>query len=49
MRVARALALTVYSAEPGTDSENRLKLLASWAVTHATTDAAIGSATSRSR
>jgi len=30
----RALALTVYSPEPGTDSEDRLKLLASWAATH---------------
>jgi transcriptional regulator with XRE-family HTH domain len=31
----RALALTVYTAEPGTDSEDRLKLLGSWAATHA--------------
>ena len=30
----RALALTVYSPEPGTHSEDRLKLLASWAATH---------------
>ncbi|HET9173377.1 MAG TPA: hypothetical protein VFN97_28360 [Actinospica sp.] len=27
--------LIVYTAEPGTASENRLKLLASWAATHA--------------
>lgn len=27
------LALTVYSPEPGTDSEDRLRLLASWAAT----------------
>jgi hypothetical protein len=26
--------LTVYTAEPGTPSEDRLKLLASWAATH---------------
>jgi transcriptional regulator with XRE-family HTH domain len=45
----RALALTVYSAEPGTDSEDRLKLLASWAATHATTHAGTGSAVERSR
>lgn len=30
----RGLALTIYTAEPGTDSEDRLKLLASWAATH---------------
>lgn len=30
----RTLSLTVYSPEPGTDSEDRLKLLASWAATH---------------
>jgi hypothetical protein len=35
----RALALTVYTAEPGTDSEDRLKVLASWAATRATTHA----------
>ena len=35
----RALALTVYTAEPGTDSEDRLRLLASWAATQATTHA----------
>ncbi|MGY1822135.1 helix-turn-helix transcriptional regulator [Geodermatophilus sp. SYSU D00079] len=29
------LALTVYTAEPGTPSEDGLKLLASWAATHA--------------
>lgn len=29
----RALALTIYSPEPGTDSEDRIKLLASWAAT----------------
>ena len=28
------LDLTIYSAEPGTPSEDRLKLLASWAATH---------------
>jgi hypothetical protein len=28
--------MTVYTAEPGTDSEDRLRLLASWAATHAT-------------
>ncbi|QIX51912.1 MULTISPECIES: helix-turn-helix transcriptional regulator [Rhodococcus] len=28
------LDLTIYTAEPGTDSEDRLKLLASWATTH---------------
>lgn len=31
------LDLTIYTAEPGTDSEDRLKLLASWAATHTTT------------
>jgi transcriptional regulator with XRE-family HTH domain len=30
----RSLALTTYTAEPGTDSEDRLKVLASWAATH---------------
>jgi transcriptional regulator with XRE-family HTH domain len=30
----RTLAMTVYTAEPDTDSEDRLKLLASWAATH---------------
>ena len=30
--------LTVYTAEPGSPSEDRLKLLASWAATHDTTD-----------
>ena len=30
----RTLVMTVYTAEPGTDSEDRLKLLASWAATH---------------
>jgi transcriptional regulator with XRE-family HTH domain len=30
----RALALTIYTAEPGTDSEDRLKLLASWSATN---------------
>jgi transcriptional regulator with XRE-family HTH domain len=29
------LVTTFYTAEPGTDSEDRLKLLASWAATHA--------------
>jgi hypothetical protein len=29
----RALALTIYTPEPGTDSADRLKLLASWAAT----------------
>jgi hypothetical protein len=29
------LALTIYTAEPGTPSEDGLKLLASWAATHA--------------
>jgi transcriptional regulator with XRE-family HTH domain len=33
------LDLTIYTAEPGTDSEDRLKLLASWAATHATAPA----------
>jgi transcriptional regulator with XRE-family HTH domain len=28
------LDLTIYTAEPGTDSEDRLRLLASWAATH---------------
>jgi transcriptional regulator with XRE-family HTH domain len=31
---SRTLVMTVYTAEPGTDSEDRLKLLASWAATH---------------
>jgi len=31
----RTLVTTVYTAEPGTDSEDRLKLLASWAAAHA--------------
>lgn len=31
----RTLVTTIYTAEPGTDSEDRLKLLASWAATHA--------------
>ena len=30
----RALVTTIYTAEPGTDSEDRFKLLASWAATH---------------
>jgi transcriptional regulator with XRE-family HTH domain len=30
----RTLVTTIYTAEPGTDSEDRLKLLASWAATH---------------
>lgn len=30
----RILDLTIYTAEPGTTSEDRLKLLASWAATH---------------
>jgi transcriptional regulator with XRE-family HTH domain len=30
----RTLAMTVYTAEPGSPSEDRLKLLASWAATH---------------
>jgi transcriptional regulator with XRE-family HTH domain len=33
---SRTLVMTVYTAEPGTDSEDRLRLLASWAATHAT-------------
>jgi hypothetical protein len=28
------LDLTIYAAEPGTDSADRLRLLASWAATH---------------
>jgi len=32
---SRTLVMTVYTAEPGTDSEDRLRLLASWAATHA--------------
>jgi len=31
----RSLALTVYTAEPGSGSEDRIRLLASWAATHA--------------
>jgi hypothetical protein len=31
----RSLVMTTYTAEPGTDSEDRLRLLASWAATHA--------------
>lgn len=31
----RTLALTVYTAEPGSDSEDRIRLLASWAATNA--------------
>lgn len=31
----RTLVMTVYTAEPGTDSEDRLRLLASWAATQA--------------
>ncbi|MGY1642653.1 hypothetical protein ACI782_16210 [Geodermatophilus sp. SYSU D00703] len=38
------LALTVYTAEPGTPSEDGLKLLASWAATHVTTAAPATSA-----
>lgn len=30
----RTLVATIYTAEPGTDSEDRLKVLASWAATH---------------
>ena len=30
------LVMTVYTAEPGTPSEDGLKLLASWAATHLT-------------
>jgi hypothetical protein len=33
------LRLTIYTAEPGTASEDALKLLASWAATHAATHA----------
>ena len=32
----RTLVLTIYTAEPGSSSEDRLRLLASWAATHAT-------------
>ena len=35
----RALALTIYTAEPGTDSEDRIRLLASWSATHAASGA----------
>jgi transcriptional regulator with XRE-family HTH domain len=31
----RTLVLTTYTAEPGSDSEDRFRLLASWAATHA--------------
>jgi hypothetical protein len=34
------LVMTVYTAEPGTPSEDGLKLLASWAATHVTATAA---------
>ena len=37
----RALALTIYSPEPGTDSEDRIKLLASWAATQTVADAEV--------
>jgi hypothetical protein len=36
------LDLTVYTAEPGTASEERLRLLASWAATHAPAGSAPG-------
>jgi len=34
LRAEPGLTMTVYAAEPGTPSEDRLKLLASWAATH---------------
>jgi transcriptional regulator with XRE-family HTH domain len=37
----RGLRLTIYTAEPGTPSEDALKLLASWAATHTDTSAPV--------
>ncbi|AVH59455.1 hypothetical protein C4B68_31065 [Streptomyces dengpaensis] len=34
LSVHEAHSLTIYTAEPGTPDEDRLKLLASWTATH---------------
>jgi transcriptional regulator with XRE-family HTH domain len=41
------LRLTIYTAEPGTPSEDALKLLASWAATRATTESPSAAVTER--